>query len=715
VGHGQIVVCEVSLTSLVSEILLDLQSDTQSRQIEWRVAPLPLVESDLGLMKQALIKLLSNAVKYTRQRSSAVIEVGWSLIDGQPTFFVRDNGVGFDPKNSEKLFTPFQRLHDDKDFEGSGVGLATVQRIIHKLGGQVWASSEPGLGSTFYFTPAEGVPKRAKALMASPASDSPPTILAAKVTPRPTRTIRLVSPPNRPCLRQNQGKLRNVPFVHACGGEMPYRWPILLTLALVFSFSRAPQEVHIHNPPEKLGAVAFPVSCAPSVQQQFNRGVALLHSFAYRPAEAAFRKVLEQDPRCAIAHWGIAMTHFYQLWDPPLPPGAADAGQHEIKQALATGANSERERAFISALNMIYQDAATPYRTRALNYERAMSEVAANNRSDVEAQVFYALALLANASPSDKTHAGQKQAADLLEPLDRAYPQHPGIPHYLIHACDNAELAPRGLAAARAYSSIAPSAPHALHMPSHIFTRLGLWDDSIASNLAARDAAHQQRDLGEELHAMDYLVYAYLQVGRDADAAQVIRGLADVAKLQADDFKVGYASTAMPIRYAVERGQWTEAAKTIAPVSAPPHIVAIAVWARGLGLARTGNPAAAAPEIAKLRQLQDQLRQSSNDYWASQVQILSKEVQAWSAQAQGKFSEAIDLLRQAADDEDAIEKLPVTPGPMLPAREQLGYLLLDQNQPALASKEFATALVNSPGRRNALLGAARAANVAANH
>jgi tetratricopeptide (TPR) repeat protein len=496
---------------------------------------------------------------------------------------------------------------------------------------------------------------------------------------------------------------------------MPCLWPALLTLALVFSLSRAPQEAHTHNAPERLGAVTFPISCAPSVQQQFNRGVALLHSFAYHPAEEAFRKVVEQDPRCAIAHWGIAMTHFYQLWDPPLPSGAVDAGQRELQQALAIGAGSDRERAFINALNVLYQDAGTvPYRTRALNYERAMSEVSANNRNDVEAQVFYALALLANASPSDKTHTRQKQAADLLEPLDRAYPRHPGIPHYLIHAYDNAELAPRGLSAARAYSTIAPSAPHALHMPSHIFTRVGLWDDSIASNLAARDAAHQQGDLGEELHSMDYLVYAYLQAGRDADAAQVIQGLADITKRRHDDFKASYALTAMPIRYAVERGQSAEAAKTIAPVSAPPHVIAIAVWARGLGLARTGHPAEASPEIAKLRQLQDQLRASSNDYWAAQVQILSREVEAWSAQAQGKPGEATVLLRQAADDEDAIEKLPVTPGPILPAREQLGYLLLDQNQPDLASKAFATALANAPGRRGALLGAARAA-VTASH
>ena len=263
-----------------------------------------------------------------------------------------------------------------------------------------------------------------------------------------------------------------------------------------------------------------------------------------------------------MAHWGIAMTYFHQLWEPPISPAKISVAQTEIQQAQQIGAGSERERQFIHALSLIYQDAAAvPYRTRALNYERAMSDLASTNRNDVEAQVFYALALLSNASPADKTHAKQKQAADLLEPLDHDYPQHPGIPHYLIHAYDNAELAPRGLPAARAYAQIAPSAPHALHMPSHIFTRLGLWDDSITSNLAAKEAAHQQGDTGEELHAMDYLVYAYLQSGRDNEAAQVIQQLKNMPELKANDFKMSYAATAMPVRYAVERGQWADAAE----------------------------------------------------------------------------------------------------------------------------------------------------------
>jgi tetratricopeptide (TPR) repeat protein len=487
---------------------------------------------------------------------------------------------------------------------------------------------------------------------------------------------------------------------------------ISLSLLLLVPFSSA-QETHDHGAPEKLGKVSFPISCAPAVQDQFNRGVALLHSFAYAAAESTFQAVAKQDPKCAMAHWGAAKAYFHPLWE-TLTPATIPIAQKEIQQAQQIGSSSEREQQFIHALSLIYQDAATvPYPTRALKYEQAMAELAAANRKDVEAQVFYALALLANESPTDKTHAKQKQAIAILEPLDRTYPDHPGIPHYLIHACDNPELAQKGLPAARAYSQIAPSAPHALHMPSHIFTRLGLWDDSIASNLAARQAAHQQGDTGEELHAMDYLVYAYLQAGRDQDAARVIQQITDMPGLKLADFKVGYASTVMPIRYKVERSQWADAADVVPPTGAQPQVVAIAVWSRGIGLARSGRAAEAHAEMDTLRQLEEQLRASGNDYWAAQVAIQRREVMAWAAQADNKPEEAAALMRAAADEEDAIEKLPVTPGPIVPAREQLGYLLLNQNHPGLALKEFEIALVEAPGRRGAMLGSARATELTA--
>ncbi len=444
--------------------------------------------------------------------------------------------------------------------------------------------------------------------------------------------------------------------------------PILAFLSPTFFLA---QEEHNHPVPEKLGAVFFPTSCKPETQQEFNRAVALLHSFTYKPAEEGFRSVAQQDSRCAIAHWGIAMTHFHQLWDLPPSPADSSIAQSEIRQAEMLEEASDRERGFIHALGLVFDDASTvPYGARALNYENAMRSLAEANPKDVETQVFYALALISNASPSDKEHRRQKQAADLLEPLYRELPDHPGIPHYLIHAYDNQEFAARGLAAARVYASIAPSAPHALHMPSHIFTRLGLWNDSIASNLAARSAARQLGDIGEELHAMDYLVYAYLQSGRIEEAARVIQQLTAMPSLSMGDFKIGYAATAMPIRYIVERQQWSEAEKIVNPPDgAQPHVLAIAVWARGLGFARKGQTEEADKESETLRQIEGRLRASGNGYWATQVNIMQHEVAAWSAQAANKPDQAVAILRSAADDEDGIEKLPVTPGPIIPARE----------------------------------------------
>ena len=486
---------------------------------------------------------------------------------------------------------------------------------------------------------------------------------------------------------------------------------LVLTLSLAASALMAQPQMHEHPAPEKLGTVSFPTSCKPQVQQEFNRAVALLHSFAYRPADLAFHHVAQQDPACAIAHWGSAMTHFHQLWDLPPSPADTAAAQQEIAQADLLDPVSERERAFLHAIKLIFQDTATvPYSTRALQYESAMHQLADTYPKDAEARIFYALALISNASPSDREHRRQKQAADLLEPLFRQFPEHPGIPHYLIHACDNQEMANRGLGAARVYAGIAPSAPHALHMPSHIFTRLGLWDDSVTSNLAARSAAHQQGDTGEELHAMDYLAYAYLQSGRDQDAAQLVEQLQTMQNLPSRDFKTGYAATAIPVRYLVERNQWQDAQKVVdPPPSAPPHVVAIAVWARGLGFARDGHPEAADKEAQALQDLEDRLRQSGNSYWATQVDIMKREVAAWSAQASNHPERAITILRSAADDEDAVEKLPVTPGPILPAREQLGELLLQQGNAVAATQAFKTSAANTPGRRRGQQGLAQAA------
>ncbi len=484
--------------------------------------------------------------------------------------------------------------------------------------------------------------------------------------------------------------------------------------ALAFTQPAIAQEAHEHAAPAKLGEVSFPTSCSPAVQADFDRAVALLHSFTYTPAHEAFYEVAKKDSGCAMAYWGMAMMNFHQLWQPPLPPASSPArltAQREIAEAQRLGAKATaREQGFIHAAAAIFQDDATaPYPTRLASYEKEMAAVAAANPKDVEAQVFYALALLANASPGDKTHAKQKKAADILEPLYRTHPQHPGMAHYLIHAYDNAELAQRGVPMARAYSQIAPAAPHALHMPSHIFTRLGMWEDSIASNTASRDAARRAGDTGEELHAMDYLVYAYLQAGRDADAAQVIQQLKSMPNLNTADFKVGYSAVAMPIRYMVERHDWASAAAVVAPDKAPPHVIAIGVWAKGLGLARGGKAAEARKQGDELQKLEDQLQNSGNAYWATQVRVMKREVLAWSAEAENKSEEAVSLMRQAADEEDSVEKLPVTPGPIIPAREQLGDLLLQHGQWSAAAKEFDVANANAPGRRGAAEGAAEAA------
>ena len=466
---------------------------------------------------------------------------------------------------------------------------------------------------------------------------------------------------------------------------------------------------HEHPVPEKLGTVQFPTSCSSKEQKSFERAVALLHSFAYSAAEKAFADVAKADPKCAMAHWGIAMTYFHPLWPPPLAAADVVRGQAEIERAAQLG-GSERERGFIEALKLIYLNAeSVPYRKRADAYTMAMGKLAERNPNDVECQVFYALALIGTASPADKTHANEKEAAGMLEALFRKYPQHPGIPHYLIHAYDNAEMASRGVEAARIYAQIAPSAPHALHMPSHIYTRLGMWQESIASNTAAKKAAHEQGDIGEELHAMDYLIYANLQLGRDEDSARVLDDLRKMTNLSPKYFKVVYAASAMPARYAIERRQWNEATRLAPMADALPQASAITAWSRAIGFARSKQAAAARQEAANLTGVYEQLRAAGDEYWATQTHVQLNSALAWISYAEGKTDEAVTLMRAAADEEDAVEKLPVTPGAIVPAREQLGDLLLELGNTKEALKEFNSALSQTPKRRGALTGTARIA------
>jgi tetratricopeptide (TPR) repeat protein len=485
-------------------------------------------------------------------------------------------------------------------------------------------------------------------------------------------------------------------------------FPALAIVLMLSAQAVAQEEHHNHPAPERLGAVHFANSCAPVVTAAFDRAVALLHSFAYDAADQGFADVAARDPTCAMAHWGRAMTHYHQLWAPPTPPELT-AGAAEIGKAAALLARTPRERALIAALAVYYADAdhSSPA-VRALRYSDAMATIARDNRDDDEVQVLFALSLIATAPPADRVHARQKRAADILEPIWKRRPQHPGVPHYLIHAYDSVELAQRGLRAARSYAGIAPSAPHALHMPSHIFTRLGLWDDSISSNLAARAAAHAQGDVGEELHAMDYLTYAYLQLGRTADATKVVASLQPMGDLAAGVFKNGYAGNAMRVRLAVENRDWAASAQLTPLTGSAPQVAAIVWWARALGQLRRVPAGSAAGDILQLRACRDVMRDSGDAYWAAQTDALLKSAEGWRAAAAGEAGLAVTALTAAADLEDALEKLPVTPGPIVPAREQLGELLLTLNRPAEALSAFNAALTLAPGRRGAVQGAAEA-------
>jgi len=463
---------------------------------------------------------------------------------------------------------------------------------------------------------------------------------------------------------------------------------------------------------ETVGTVTFPTSCTASVQHDFEHAVAMLHSFAYAESEQAFRAVIAEDPSCAIAHWGVAMSRYHELWSPPSPDDLR-TGSTETEQAEGLNAGTPRERQFIAALAAFYKDwDRLPHKDHARAYSDAMAGVASSNPGDVEAQLFYALSLIAIAPPEDKSHADQKRAIAILEPIFHAYPDHPGAAHYLIHAYDSTELASQGLVAARAYSKIAPSMPHALHMPSHIYTRLGLWRDSIASNLAAREAAKQHADVGEQLHAMDYLTYAYLQRGQWAAAELVVADLGTMKEVSGKDFKIGYAATAMPVRLVMERHKWSDAAKLAAWPGSTPQVAAIVFWARAVADARGGHPQKGDGDIASIESCRAQLQSAGDSYWARQVAVLGKEAKAWQLDAVGRPQDAVQLLQEATDEEDSLEKLPVTPGPVIPAREQLGEMLLVVHRPKDALKEFQAALIEAPGRRGALTGAMQAAELA---
>src|SRR2546430_10811938 len=435
-------------------------------------------------------------------------------------------------------------------------------------------------------------------------------------------------------------------------------------LLLLSSKAACGQEHGAHGAAGSLGTVEFRVSCTAKAQESFTRGLALLHSFTYEESAEAFRDAAVIDPRCAMAHWGLAMTEYHQLWDPWPGPAELQRGFAEIQKARELKPATPREKEFVEALGKFYDGwEKQGHAARAKTYRDAMGGVYERNPKDQEAAIFYALALVATAAPEDKTYDNQRKAAAILDPLFASHPDHPGAAHYLIHAYDNPALASQGVTVARAYSKIAPGLPHALHMPSHIFTRLGLWEDSIASNIAAVAAAQKHSDQGEEFHALDYLTYAYLQLGRNAEAEKIKEHLPAPSNVKPSfAFKINYATAAIRARCALEQQHWTEAESLVADPGVEPQVAAISHWAAALGAAHTGNLQAARREAEAVRRLSGELKDKGDAYWADQVAIQGEEAGGGLAPREHRTYDALRLRRMAADHEDAAEKHPVTPG-----------------------------------------------------
>jgi tetratricopeptide (TPR) repeat protein len=460
---------------------------------------------------------------------------------------------------------------------------------------------------------------------------------------------------------------------------------------------------------QRLGAVHFETSCNETAQRRFDRGMRYQHSFWYRASKDIFEDVLKADPDCAIAYWGIATSLLLNPFGVP-PAGNLAEGLAAIQKGKAIGAKTPREREFIDALGAFYTDYdKIDHRTRVQAYLKAMAAVAQHYPQDDEAQIYYALALDVAASPADKTYSNQLKAAAILEDIFKRQPQHPGVAHYLIHSYDYPPIAEKGLDAATRYSKIAPTAPHAQHMPSHIFTRVGYWKESIAANAGSVRAAKADKEYGDQLHGQDYMVYAYLQLAQDKNARAVIDEMAAATAVNPDLPGASFALAASPARYAMERGDWSGAAALEVRPSKFPHVMAITHFARAVGAARSGKPDAATADIAKLAELRDKLREAKDAYWAEQVDIQWQTANAWQLYAQGKYDEALAAMAAAAAAEDKTEKAPVTPGPIVPARELYGAMLLGRGQPKDALAAFEATLKKEPHRLGATLGAAKAA------
>ena len=472
---------------------------------------------------------------------------------------------------------------------------------------------------------------------------------------------------------------------------------------------------------EELGSIHFSTSCAKNVEATFNRAVALLHSFQYEQSRDVFVEVSKRDPQCALAQWGIAMSHYHGLWDNGDTAAGRAALQKAQELATANPKTTARERAYIDALWGIYRQDDKDHAAHARVFEQKMGELQAAYPADSEAAIFHALTLAITAPKTDKTFANQRKCGEILEPIFKKQPHHPGIAHYIIHCYDNPVLAEQGLGAARMYAKIAPASAHANHMPSHLFTRVGSWEESISSNLksaqlaAAAEATSTNGEARDQrLHAMDYLEYAYLQSGRVQQARGVLEQMRSLPALPGLTLTGDYALAAIPARLAVELGNWTEASTLKVPEEGNPWTQAITWTAIGFGSVRSGNLERAAQAEQALASLRDATAKQNNTYWSNQVEVQRREVAGWIAQAGGNGPDAIAQLRSAAELEESMDKHAVTPGAVTPAREMLAELLSLQNQPQNALAEYEVVLKIAPNRFNALYGAANAAEAAGN-
>lgn len=504
------------------------------------------------------------------------------------------------------------------------------------------------------------------------------------------------------------------------------RFRVIVLLCIVPLCLALADEGHEHGPAGgKLGTVKFPTSCDQSVQKDFERAVAMLHSFWYDESEKAFSAVAAKDSECAMAYWGVAMSLHHPLWA-PASAAVLEKGSAAVTRARAAKKQTARERGYIDAIARVYEgDDKRSFDDRNKAWAANMEEVHRANPDDREAEIFYLLALRSTAPNGDRTYAIQRKVGPQLEKLFLEQPNHPGLPHYIIHTYDYPGLAEQALDAARRYAKVAPEAPHALHMPSHIFVRVGMWPDAIASNAASAAAGRANAAktgsaaaVSEQLHAMDYLVYAYLQRGEQAEARKIWNELKNT---QADwkIFSATYAASAIPARCTIETRHWAEARALPEPnFSGGSYWTEVAngitYWARAVGAARSRDLEAARANIAKLESIRDALLQSKKQDGADTLEIMRLQAAGWTAFASGQKDEALRLLRASADLEDRTDKHPVTPGPVLPAREQLADLLAELHYPGAALVEYKASLQTSPNRFNSLLGAARSAEVAGN-